>query len=115
MVPKRIGARVAMRLPVSYRDARGDGEAVLLDLSLEGCRIEGAPPFSCGTRLQLELWLPDQFLPAKVEQAVVRWVNHDQCGISFVKVQSEARARLKHVLHLLHEPEHPEGLVVWKR
>ena len=115
MVPQRICARVAMRRPVDYQDARGHGEGMLLDLSLQGCRIEGAPPFSCGTRLRLELWLPDQLQPAKVEQAVVRWVHHDQCGVSFVKVQPEARARLKHVFHLLHEAEHPEGLVVWRR
>jgi hypothetical protein len=115
MIPQRICARVVMQRPVSYRDAQGDGEARLLDLSLRGCRIEGAPPFPCGTRLRLELWLPDQFQSAKVEQAVVRWVNHDQCGVSFVKVQPETRVRLEHVFHLLHEAEHPEGLVVWKR
>lgn len=88
---------------------------MVLDLSLQGCRIEGASPFSCGTRLRLELWLPDQFQPAKVEQAVVRWVKHDQCGVSVLKVQPEVRARLKNVFHLLHEAQHPEGLVVWRR
>jgi hypothetical protein len=115
MVPQRIGPRVAMLRPVIYRDAGGDGKGMLLDLSLQGCRIGGAPPFSCGTRLRLELWLPDQIQPAKVEQAVVRWVNHNQCGVSFLKVQPKARARLKQVFLLLHQAEHPEGLVVWRQ
>ena len=115
MIPQRMCARVAMRRPVTYRDDRGEGGGMLMDLSLEGCRIAGALPFSCGTRLRLELWLLDQFRSAKVEQAVVRWVHHDQCGVSFLTVQPEARARLKHVFTLLHEAEHPEGLVVWKR
>jgi PilZ domain len=82
---------------------------MLMDLSLQGCRIKGAPPFSCGTRLRLQLWLPDQFQPVKVEQAIVRWVKHDQCGVSFLEVQQEARRRLERVFQLLHEAQDPEG------
>ena len=107
MVPHRISARVVVRRPVDYRDARGHGEGMLMDLSMQGCRIQGAPPFACGTRLRLQLWLPDQFQPLKVEQAIVRWVKHDQCGVSFVDVPPDARARLERVFQVLHAAQQP--------
>ena len=106
-MPDRIRARVAVRRPVDYRDARSHGEGILLDLSLYGCRIQGAPPFACGTRLRLQLWLPGEFQPVKVEQAIVRWVKHDQCGVSFLEVHPDARARLERVFQVLHEAQHP--------
>jgi hypothetical protein len=59
---------------------------MLMNLSLQGCRIKGASPFSCGTRLRLQLWLPDQAQPVEVEQTVVRWIKDDQFGVSFLEV-----------------------------
>lgn len=106
---KRIRARVAVRRLVDYRHARGHGQGMLLDLSLQGCRITGTPPFPCGTRLRLQLWLPDQSEPVKIEQAVVRWLSKDQFGVSFQDVPPEARARLEHVFRLLHEPSNKMG------
>ena len=44
---------------------------MLMDLSLQGCQIKGAALFESGTRLRLQLWLPDQARPVKVEQAAV--------------------------------------------
>jgi hypothetical protein len=81
---KRLRARVAVRRLVDYRHAGGQGQGMLLDLSLQSCRITGTPSFPCGTRLRLQLWLPDQTEPVKIEQAVVRWVANDQFGISFL-------------------------------
>lgn len=109
---KRIHARVVVHRRVEYRHARGQGDGVLVDLSLQGCRIKGAPPFSCGTRLRLQLWLPDQSQPVKVELAVVRWVKDDQFGVSFLEVPPDARARLEQVFQLLHEAQQPEAHVI---
>ena len=63
---KRIHARVVVHRRVEYRHAGGQGHGMLIDLSLQGCRIKGASPFSCGTRLRLQLWLPDQAQPVTV-------------------------------------------------
>ena len=110
---KRIHIRVVVHWRVEYRHARGRGDGMLMDLSLHGCRIKGAPPFSCGTRLRrLQLWLPDQAQPVKVEQAVVRWVKDDQFGVSFLEVPPEARACLEQVCKLLHEAQQPEKHVI---
>jgi hypothetical protein len=77
-----------------------------MDLSLQGCQIEGPPPFSGGTRLRL--WLPDQAQPLAVEQAVVRWIKADQFGVSFLDVPPDTRARLAQVFQVLHEAQQPE-------
>lgn len=82
---------------------------MLMDLSQQGCRISGAPPIPCGTRLRLQLWLPDQAAPVKIEQAVVRWIAKDQFGVSFLDLTPDARARLEHVFQLLHEAQQQEG------
>jgi PilZ domain len=99
----RIHARVMVQRRVEYRYAQGQGEGMLLNLSLQGCRIKGAPPFPCGTRLRLELWLLEQSQSVKVELAAVRWVKDDQFGVSFLNVPPDARARLKQVFQLLQE------------
>lgn len=108
-MPKRIRARVVVRRPVDYRYARWQGQGMLLDLSQQGCRISATPPFPCGTRLRLQLWLPDQSEPVKIEQAVVRRVANDQFGVSFFEVPPDARARIEHVFRLLHEAQQQEG------
>ena len=91
---KRKHARVVVQRRVEYRYAQGQGDGMLMNLSLHGCGINGVPSFSCGTRLRLRLWLPDQTLPVTVEQAVVRWVKADQFGVSFLDVPPETRSRL---------------------
>ena len=45
---------------------------MLINLYLQGCRIKGSSPFSCGTRLKLQLWLPGQAQPVEVKETVVR-------------------------------------------
>ena len=78
------------------------------------CRAVGSkePPFSCGTRLRFQLWLPDQAQPVEVEQTVVRWIKDDQFGVSFLAVSPDARVRLEQVFELLHEAWLPEERVI---
>lgn len=109
---KRIRARVDLQRRVEYRHARGHGDGMLMDLSLQGCRIKGTPSFSCGTRLRLQLWLPDQSQPMKIEQAVVRWVGDEQFGVNFLEVPPDYRARLEQVFQLLYEAQAPEERVI---
>lgn len=109
---KRIRARVMVHRRVEYRHARGQGDGMLMNLSLQGCQIKGAAPFASGTRLRLQLWLPDQAQPVKVERAAIRWVKDDRFGVSFLEVAPDARARLEQVFQLLHEAQQPEDHVV---
>jgi hypothetical protein len=97
---KRMHVRVAIHQRVEYRHSSGNGDGWLMDLSLLGCRIKGVPPSSCGTRLRLQLWLPDESQPVKIQQAEVRWVKGDQFGVSFLElinhkeIAHEARVRV---------------------
>jgi hypothetical protein len=111
-MPKRIDTRVMVHRRVEYQHARGQGDGMLLDLSLQGCRIKGTAPFLCGARLRLQLWLPDQAQPVKVELAAVRWVKDDQFGVSFLEMPPDARARLEQVVRLLQEAQQPEARVI---
>ena len=111
---KRIHARVVMQRRVEYRYAQGHGDGMLINLSLRGCRIKGASSFSCGTRLRLQLWLPDQAQPMEIEQAIVRWVKADQFGVSFLDVPPDTQARLAQVFQLLNEAQQPEEKMIPK-
>ena len=93
---KRIHSRVPVNRRVEFQHAQGQGEGMLLDLSLRGCRIKGVALGSCGMRLRLQLWLPDESQPVKVELGTVQWIQDDQFGVSFLKVLPDAQARLWH-------------------
>ena len=82
---------------------------MLMDLSLKGCLIKGTTFLATGTRLTLQLWLPDLEQPVIVEQAIVRWSKNDQLGVSFQEISPEAQARIEQVFQLLHEAQQVEG------
>ena len=109
---KRIRARGMVHGRVEYGHAGGQGDGTLLDLSLQGCRIKGAPPFLCGARLRLQLWLPNLVQPVTVDLAAVRWVQDDQFGISFLEISPHARACLEQVCQLIPEAERPQVKVI---
>ena len=110
---KRMHVRVIVHRKVEFQHAQGKGEGVLLDLSLKGCRIQGVYPSSSGTRLRLQLWLPDQPQPVKVELAAVQWIKNNQFGVSFLTMSPDAQARLAQVFQLLHEAQQqPEARAI---
>lgn len=100
--------RVALRRPVQFRHAQGQGEGILLDLSLGGCRIEGAFTGTVGTRVRLQLSLPDRAEALMIDHAVVRWVRGNQWGLSFLEVPSAVQNRLRQVFQLLHQAQHSD-------
>ena len=109
---KRLDARGMVHGRVEYRHAGGQGEGTLLDLTRQGCRIKGTPPLPFGTRLRLQLWLPDVAQPVKVDLAAVRWVQDDQLGVSFLEVSPDARACLEQVCQLVRDAQQPKVKVI---
>lgn len=102
---KRRQARVNVRRKVEFQHAQGKSEGMLLDLSLKGCRIQGVYTGSSGTRLRLQLWLPDHSQPVKVDLAAVQWIKKNQFGVNFLTMSPDAQARLAQVFRLLHEAQ----------
>ena len=109
---KRKGARVVVGWAVGYRHAGGQGQGMLTDLSLQGCRIKGASGLSCGARLRLQLWLPDQAEPVMIERAVVRWIADDQFGVSFLELPSDVGARLTHLVQTVQKGQQAAAKVI---
>ncbi len=89
-----------MTMKVHYREALStksaiSGEGRLLDLSLEGCRIECAHHLPVNTYLSLRLVLSPKEMPILVDLAAVRWTRGTACGIHFLSLQPLHTARLR--------------------
>ncbi|MGE3151420.1 MAG: PilZ domain-containing protein [Nitrospiraceae bacterium] len=86
-----IGAekRRNLRYPVQYRlrytgkigSRHVRGEGVLVDVSLEGCGIQGSCPVEQGHLLTLQIDLPQKNLVMTLEHAIVRWASGGRFGI----------------------------------
>lgn len=89
-----------MSMTVHYRvslsaDSTTTGEGRLLDLSLEGCRIETTRHLPVNTYLSLRLQVSSNDLPILVDLAAVRWARGTNCGVHFLSVQPHQVARLQ--------------------
>jgi hypothetical protein len=85
------------------------GEGTLLDLSIEGCRMECADQLSVNTYLSLRLLLTDEEPPVLVDLAAVRWVRGKDCGIQFLSIQPLQLHRLEQFLASPVDSERPPG------
>jgi hypothetical protein len=74
------------------------GEGTLLDLSIEGCRIECADQLPVNTYLSLRLSLADEEPPVLVDLGAVRWVHGKERGIQFLSIQPPQLNRLEKFL-----------------
>ena len=89
-----------MSMTVHYRvslsaDSTTTGEGRLLDLSLEGCRIESPRHLPVNTYLSLRLQISPDDMPILVDLAAVRWTRGTNCGVHFLSVQPLQAARLQ--------------------
>ena len=89
-----------MSMTVHYRvslsaDSTTTGEGRLLDLSLEGCRIECDRHLPVNTYLSLRLQISPNEMPILVDLAAVRWTRGTNCGVHFLSVQPHQVARLQ--------------------
>ncbi|MCS6289303.1 MAG: PilZ domain-containing protein [Nitrospira sp.] len=89
-----------MTLKVHYQvslstESATSGEGRLLDLSVEGCRIECAHRLPVNTYLSLRLIISPKEMPVLVDLAAVRWARGTVCGVHFLSLQPLQIARLK--------------------
>lgn len=73
-------------------------DAVILDISLGGCRVHSTAPVDPGTHLDLQIALPDQPAPLLVKQALVRWARKREFGVSFTSLRPEDQAPLHRLI-----------------
>ncbi len=91
---RRLYRRIPVRCFVYYLADDFMGTGTVLDLSLNGYRIEGNHPIGFEMNLALRVFLPNDPRPLDVERAAVRWMNGLEFGLQIVRIAPEAEARL---------------------
>ena len=91
------------RVPVCCLSKFSTGEktvvdAVVLDLSLGGCRVHSIAPVDPGTHLDLQIALPNQPVPFAVKRALVRWARQREFGVSFMSLRPEEQESLRRLI-----------------
>ena len=81
-----------------FAGARFIGEGSVLNLSLDGCLLEGERTILEGSYLTVRLLLPDNARALVVELAAVRWVRTQYFGIEFLRLPPLELSRLEHFL-----------------
>lgn len=70
------------------------GLVVVFDVTMKGARVLGETEIKPGDRITLNLRLPSQQLPMRVEVARVRWVRDQLFGLEFTRLSPTQEWRL---------------------
>lgn len=95
----RRGRRIALSCRLFFfGDGDFEGEASVLDVSTNGCRVESSVEVQIGATLKLSLFLDDFKWPLRVDQAIVRWIDGKQFGLEFTSIRLAQRERLRSLI-----------------
>ncbi len=94
--------RVPVMLPAVFSGERTGG-GMVLDLSLEGCRVRSAVQMQKGNYLRMRIDLIGQTLHG--ELAVVRWSREEEFGVELIRMEPQEQDRLREFCSLL-SPAH---------
>lgn len=95
----RRGRRVALSCRMFFfGDDDFEGEATVMDVSTNGCRVVSAVEVKVGMCLKLSLFLPDFKWPLRIDEALVRWVDGTQFGLEFTSIRLAQRERLRNLI-----------------
>ena len=100
--------RFAVELPISFSGDEVAGGGIVSSLSKEGCTVHSDENVQPGTYLVLHIHLSEQYSPLRIELAVVRWTTGGELGLEFLRMASQERQRLFHILKSL-EPGPPNS------
>jgi len=59
------------------------GEGIIKDLSLNGSYMTGNAPVSVGMALALQMFVPGDPEPLRIDRAIVVWVKGSEFGVEF--------------------------------
>jgi hypothetical protein len=88
----RNAHRFPVKLPVAFSGER-EGDGVLYDLSIKGCRIVSRTPLSIGHAVNLLIYQGGGHAPITVGTAEVRWTQSLQYGLAFQSLDAEEAIR----------------------
>ena len=99
---KRKCPRFPVMLPTVFFGERAGG-GLVVDVSLEGCRIRSAVPMQKGDYVRIRVDLIGDALIADL--AVVRWSRKEDFGVELIRMAPDQQARLREFLNLFsHTP-----------
>jgi hypothetical protein len=84
-------------LPTLFFGERAGG-GMVVDVSLEGCRIQSAVPMQKGDYVQIRIDLIGDTLTGNL--AVVRWSRKDEFGMELIRMAPDQQTRLHGFLQL---------------
>jgi hypothetical protein len=94
--------RSVKRIPVTFRASFGSSlaglrEGTVIEATMSGCCLQSHAPVPVNS--YLELWIhTSSTAPIFVELAAVRWVLNGRCGIEFLDLRPEDRAKLQELI-----------------
>lgn len=98
---RREYPRVAIQFPVSLSSNVVAGGGLVTGLSARGCTVVSDELIQTGTSLALQIQLPEQYAPLKVDLAEVRWAQGREFGLEFTRLRLEEKTRLHRFLGAL--------------
>jgi len=99
--------RVVVKTPVSFEGKSGVGRGTTFNLSLGGCGFESRTDLDMNATLKLELYVPTDTKPVRVDRAKVVWAAGSDVGVEFLSMESTGQIRLQLYLDSL-EPKTPK-------
>jgi CheY-like chemotaxis protein len=95
---QRKHSRIPVHFPASFGDGTIEQIGIVLDISLEGCRLRcpEADPALQYFQMQIRLIEPQDTL--RVDLAVKRWARNGDLGIEFIQLKSAQQALLRWVI-----------------
>ena len=94
---KRKCPRISVMLPAVFLGERAGG-GMVVDVSLEGCRIQSAVPMHKGDYVRVRIDLIEETLTGDL--AVVRWSRKKEFGVELIRMAPDQQARLRGFLNL---------------
>ena len=98
---KRKCPRFPVMLPAVFSGERSGG-GMVLDVSLEGCRIQSAVRMHKGDYVRMRVDLIGETLTGDL--AVVRWSKEDMFGMELIRMVPDQQARLRGFINLFSSP-----------
>lgn len=95
--------RVVVKTPVSFEGKPGVGRGTTFNLSLGGCGFESRTELNMNSTLKLELHVPTDTKPVKVDRARVVWAAGSDVGVEFLAMGSTSELRLQHYIEGLQQ------------
>jgi hypothetical protein len=101
-VEPTVEQRKHRRHPINFQGIYSSGsvqvkEAVVLDLSMGGCRVSSPIPMPPDTAIALQI-RAHQAAPIDVPRAIVRWTRGYTCGVQFQELPKHESKALTHLL-----------------